>query len=1637
MKWAVAKALTSLAATFIAVPPATLQQFPESSSSSSARAVKRRWTSVSESERTPHATASDPFHEYHCYEISRPLYRSEDIAPPQSRIIMSQDAKFASILKGWGPTLTRAIRKANYSRWPSGAPGGKGGQFAPGKGGGGSSAPWSGSLMGFKAPQFGLAKPLMAGPKKWVEPGDKPPEPKPAPPGAKPHLKTDDYGKPVTINYPTKASGKETWHDPNATATFIPGGEAPEKLNGVPLKPWVGAPTTINGWANVEGQRPELDQDVPFTPAPGKSVGAGVIVVEADGRIWLTKPTNHFGGYQQTFPKGTVEQGLSLQASAIKEAYEETGLKVRITGVLGDYERTTSVARFYVAQRVGGTPADMGWESQALRLAARQDLKKLLNMGVDKDILDDYLHENLLKRAPLSLIRDRAVIEEAEQRRGLAWLLKAGAPPKGGAWQHQERWPAGTPLGGQWKAMGADGLTLPPKVAGGLEGKNASYQKQLNALHASAQGGDLKTVLDAAITLDKKVKEHSAAGKKSSHVKWTAQNSQYATQLVADLTAKPKAEAAVAKLEGPEKLSSLTFQASKKTVGGSNPGGIYTDAEGNKWLVKGNLKLTEGAVTKEVSDNRAKNEVLAAKLIAAAGFAAPDMKLVDLEGQYGGGLGVAVKWVDGVSSFKPNSPGHQFLAQEQYAVHAWLGNYDVLGMGFDNTVIKDGQAINIDPGGAILFRAQGLPKDSFGKDAKEWESMRSTTGEQKAIFGKMTASQLQDSAKSLAAISDDTIKKLVDAHGPGDAKAKADLADTLIARRDAILKKAGVVTAPTPVAEVKTAEPAPPPAPPKLDDVVKAPADTPIPTAVAAGKPAFNSGMNSDAYYAGLVDQAEALHKAGDLAGLQAMIDPKKAGTWGNKTVNSKKLVGYHDALTADLVAKKAVEVKAVETGAKAVVDDKGTTWKAENGVLNPVGATPAPTPEYAEHYGDAHSVMLSVKGKGPASDMLIDKVAHAYAAKDMKAMFAAKSLIDQNAEVEAISVALANSIKSKADFLGKQMLIETGKAKNMMEAAALINVADAQIKASGSTSLFDAAPAPAPAPAAPKPTPAVEPKLLSMKEIDSAMLDAFDSAMVTPSHFLASSKESDKPMADMIIAAAGGNLEGVQSIKVASDNEKKFQAALVAAMTAPAATPDRTPKAAAPAPEPVKASVALPDFAKVKIDPSNSNASSHNGKVDQIEKLAKAGDVKGLLALNFGVNTYGKKQAALANDALAALGSVHTVVPGQKANAHWALVNGTAQNPPPPKVEPIPTSAPPAAAGTAPKPVYKIPRAPDFENWHSAGKGLSSVAAVNTANTKLVNQMKELGDKLDAKALEDLKFAQLDKATGQETGKILPIAEHPSQHIKAYHADVLYSVKNPYVPEQAMTAEQLASIPDTVKQIAKMHGDVTALKEAKDKAGRYAILGKVDGKPFDGFPPKTVSQKQGNAPINDLYQKSMAAFKALSKVEQQAIKDYTGGSYASMNASIVNDNPNDKAGKAIKGMKKASVLLPEGLTLSRKFTFPNSSDLKKLVEAQGSVIKEFGIISTSTNPSTWGGDVHVKITAAPGAKGLYVAYGGGGGSAISNHPSENEIILPFGSRFYVKKVTQGPKAKHTDATGAWAQHSSTLVELVLLPDLD
>ena len=79
---------------------------------------------------------------------------------------------------------------------------------------------------------------------------------------------------------------------------------------------------------------------------------------------------------------------MSTQATALVEAYEESGLLVRLREHLVDVKRSQSYTRYFLAERVGGNPAEMGWESQAVMLVPVEQLTKVLNSPNDVPIMD-------------------------------------------------------------------------------------------------------------------------------------------------------------------------------------------------------------------------------------------------------------------------------------------------------------------------------------------------------------------------------------------------------------------------------------------------------------------------------------------------------------------------------------------------------------------------------------------------------------------------------------------------------------------------------------------------------------------------------------------------------------------------------------------------------------------------------------------------------------------------------------------------------------------------------------------------------------------------------------------------------------------------------------------------------------------------------------------------------------------------------------------------------------------------------------------------------------------------------------------------------------------------------------------------
>ena len=214
---------------------------------------------------------------------------------------------------------------------------------------------------------------------------------------------------------------------------------------------------------------------------------------------------------------------------------------------------------------------------------------------------------------------------------------------------------------------------------------------------------------------------------------------------------------------------------------GSNEGGFYEDAEGNRFYVK-----------KPKSDLHAQNEVLAAAFYKLLGVDAADIGIGS--GDDGVKMTFSPDIVDSKQDLqeKLNDPAYLAKLQEGFAVDAWLGNWDVAGLGFDN-VMSDGSGnpVRVDPGGALLFRAMGKPKGSlFGNEVNELDTLRdpSMNPQSAAVFGSMTDEQQKESARKLLEISNDDIDSMVDGIVT-DSEAGQEIKDKLKARRQFILER--------------------------------------------------------------------------------------------------------------------------------------------------------------------------------------------------------------------------------------------------------------------------------------------------------------------------------------------------------------------------------------------------------------------------------------------------------------------------------------------------------------------------------------------------------------------------------------------------------------------------------------------------------------------------------------------------------------------------------------------------------------------------------------------------------------------------------------------------------------------------------
>ncbi|MCC6179140.1 MAG: NUDIX domain-containing protein [Chloroflexi bacterium] len=113
---------------------------------------------------------------------------------------------------------------------------------------------------------------------------------------------------------------------------------------------------------------------------PSLPIGAVAVVRDADGRVLLVRQTYHRGGALWGVPGGWLGRGESPHQAAMRETFEETGLRVRAGRVLAaDSGPYGEISLAFECRVVGGTAFRPSVETDAARFFPPSALPGMLD----------------------------------------------------------------------------------------------------------------------------------------------------------------------------------------------------------------------------------------------------------------------------------------------------------------------------------------------------------------------------------------------------------------------------------------------------------------------------------------------------------------------------------------------------------------------------------------------------------------------------------------------------------------------------------------------------------------------------------------------------------------------------------------------------------------------------------------------------------------------------------------------------------------------------------------------------------------------------------------------------------------------------------------------------------------------------------------------------------------------------------------------------------------------------------------------------------------------------------------------------------------------------------------------------------
>lgn len=338
-----------------------------------------------------------------------------------------------------------------------------------------------------------------------------------------------------------------------------------------------------------------------------------------------------------------------------------------------------------------------------------------------------------------------------------------------------------------------------------------------------------------------------------------------------------------------------------------------------------------------------------------------------------------------------------------------------------------------------------------------------------------------------------------------------------------------------------------------------------------------------------------------------------------------------------------------------------------------------------------------------------------------------------------------------------------------------------------------------------------------------------------------------------------------------------------------------------------------------------------------------------------------------------------------------------------------------------------KISAPPSFMNWGGSGKsGPSSKEFLNAANETAVQSIFTTAQTGSLDAVQGLSAAIYNKESGEVTGSA-PVLEHPSQHVKGYAQQAINEINYQLNPPKRFRFEGGHPLHSLNSAYPSHKGP---LHTVVSKVGKFILLGEPGTISLETLALPKHTFQSGAITTATFSPAARKAIAAMPETQKQAIKSYTGSGYHQINSSLWAGNPSGAAKSAGEALHALGHDITPGTVLSRKISV-HGSDLDQILKSSGKILQEPAIMSTSIRPSSWSGNVQLKMHVGPGVKGLWVGKGSvGGNGALSNHSGEDELILPPNTRLLILSV------KHTsgqDADG-FGHGVGHVIEAVILP---